>query len=314
MTWRWVWVSLLLWSLWGGAAQAGLADRLAQFPDWHKPDAPAAQGDLFYPDWFAGDWSVTTTLVDLAAPIPELATPGFEGNRQYLNQPIAFKVRFKDARSLYPPRRSWLLPTVSLANPSSEHQQSESPQPQQKIVSDRAFNGLSLAKAYLGDAVVSVKVDPTNPNRQITTLRSDRPSEATAQRQLVSTVAAREVETPDPDRFFTTELFLQEFRGSPQLYFNQVETTTDYHWMGDRRSDEQQGEQPGYQPEHQPEYKPEHQPEHQHESSPAITADQVTAIYLSPQDPDFFRAGDSPVALYRYRLEFLPLPNAESTP
>jgi hypothetical protein len=86
---------------------------------------------------------------------------------------------------------------------------------------------------------------------------------------------ARAIETPGSDDFLTTEVFLQEFRGSPQLYFNQVETTTAYH----RNS----------------------------KHDPAIIADQVTAIYLSPQDPDFFKAGDRPVALYRYRMEFSPI-------
>ncbi|MGJ3251150.1 MAG: DUF6816 family protein [Elainellaceae cyanobacterium] len=34
----------------------------------------------------------------------------------------------------------------------------------------------------------------------------------------------------------------------------------------------------------------------------------MTAIYLSPQDPDYFKANGHPVALYRYRyrLEFSP--------
>ena len=36
-------------------------------------------------------------------------------------------------------------------------------------------------------------------------------------------------------------------------------------------------------------------------------ADQITAIYLSPQDPDYFKAKDKPVALYRYQLAFSPL-------
>jgi hypothetical protein len=43
-----------------------------------------------------------------------------------------------------------------------------------------------------------------------------------------------------------------------------------------------------------------------------ITADQITAIYLSPQDPDYFKtlvsdnplSGPRPVALYRYSMEF----------
>ncbi|MBD2461575.1 hypothetical protein H6G89_10990 [Oscillatoria sp. FACHB-1407] len=257
--WHWVWlISLALWLIGTSPSQAGeISDRLAQFPDWQtKPTVQAAEGDLIYPDWFAGEWLATTTLVDLVAPVPELTTPGFEGNRQYLNQPVPFRVRFVDGRSLYPPPDP-LLPIPSVL-----------PQPGQQIVSDRAFNGLSLAKAYLGEgAVVSVKVDPTNPNRQITLLQGNR--------QLVSTIAARAIETPDPDDFLTTEVFLQEFRGSPQIFFNQVETTTAYHRS--RGND------------------------------PAIVADQVTAIYLSPQDPDFFKAGDRPVALYRYRMEFSPI-------
>ncbi|MDX2214236.1 MAG: hypothetical protein SFY66_13180 [Oculatellaceae cyanobacterium bins.114] len=263
MQWGWLWlISLVLWLMWSSPTQAGeLADRLAQFPDWQtKPAVQAAKGDLAYPDWFAGEWLATTTLVDLVAPIPDLTTPGFEGNRQYLNQPVPFQARFVEARSLYP------------SNPSILSMPSVLPQARPPIVSDRAFNGLSLAKAYLGnESVVSVRVDPTNPNRQITRLKDNL--------QFISTIAARATEAPTPNDFLTTEVFLQEFRGAPQLYFNQVETTTAYHRnVG---------------------------------SDPAIAADQVTAIYLSPQDPNFFKAGDRPVALYRYRMEFSPLPQGK---
>jgi hypothetical protein len=243
---RSVWVGLhclLLWLSATNVAQASFfADRFAQFPDWHKPAVPAAKGDLVYPDWFAGDWTVTTTLVDLVAPLaPEVTTPGFESNRAYLSQPVVFQVRFVPASTV----RRGGSPTA--------------------IVSDRAYNGQNLAKAYLGDrAVFAVKVDPNNPNRQITLLRGDR--------QLVSTVTARAIEAPDADQFLTTEVFQQEFRGAPQLYFNQVETTTAYR--------------------------------HDAGASLPIAAVQVTAIYLSPQDRDYFKAGDRPVALYRYRLEF----------
>jgi hypothetical protein len=117
---------------------------------------------LVYPDWFAGTWTMTSTLVDAIAPLaPDLVTPWFADNQTFLHKPIDAVVRFVPAR---------VVGGKFLAKPL---------QVLQKIVGDRAFNGLSLAKAYLGNGVVqSVKVDPKNPNRQITkiTLGCDRPS------------------------------------------------------------------------------------------------------------------------------------------
>jgi hypothetical protein len=239
---------------WTGRAIAAetLSDRLASYPNWqHKPTTQLAQGDLAYPDWMAGDWQLATTLIDMVAPLaPTITTPGFESNRDYLNQPMRFPVRFYSA-NLPQPRR--LVP---------QHNRTG-------VIADRAFNGQQIAKAYLGDNLVqAVKVDPANPNRQITILKGNR--------QLESTISDRATEQPNATQFITTELFQQVFRGTEQPYLNQVETTTSYV----------------YQPE-QPE-----QP---------IVADQVTAIYLSPNDPQYFQAGENPVALYRYKLEFSPL-------
>ncbi|AKG24716.1 hypothetical protein IJ00_17890 [Calothrix sp. 336/3] len=233
-------------------AQAGeLAEKLANFPNWEKIKVvKPAVGDLQYPEWMAGDWQVSSTLVDLAAPLaPDIMTPGFAGNRQYLNQPIDFRVRFVETQPEIPELK--MLPrTVS----------------QEKvIVSDRAFNGLNLARAYLGDrAVIAVKVDPQTPNRQITLLRGEK--------QLVSIVSSRATETTADDTFITAEVFQQLFKGGNTPYFNSVESTTAYHKL----STEQ----------------------------PRIVADQVTAVYLSPQDSNYFQAGNKPVALYRYQLEF----------
>lgn len=243
---------------WGLPGLAGpLTDRIQGFPEWpQKLPGQSVQGDLVYPHWFEGTWSVTTTLVDLVAPFaPDLVTPGFVSNQAYLNRPITFQARFipsltSTAMSLLPH-----LPRTMVSQPD--------------IVADRAFNGLNLANASLGtepaqpSPILAVKVDPHNPNRQITLLRNDR--------QLVSTVIARATETPEANQFVTTEVFRQEFRGIPQPYVNDVETTTAYrYWPG---------------------------------QLPELQADQVTAIYLSPQDPDYFRANDRPVALYRYQLE-----------
>lgn len=248
----WSFCIIFLFLLFSREAVAGeLALRLANFPEWQKlTSVQVAQGDLIYPDWMAGSWQVKSTLIDLVAPLaPNIVTPGFEGNRQYLNQPQEFQVRFVKQSPV-----SGLKIISRTANKLPV------------VVADRAYNSLNLSRAYLGDRVLSVKVDPDSPNRQITFLRGDR--------QLVSIVTARATETTPDNQFITTEVFQQLFKGSPRPYFNSVESTTAYRKLST--------------------------------SSPTITADQVTAVYLSPQDPDYFQAGSRPVALYRYRLEFFP--------
>ncbi|MEH2285331.1 MAG: DUF6816 family protein [Nostoc sp.] len=257
----WSFCLLVFFLLWGGEAFAGeLSERLANFPQWEKlTSVQPASGDLVYPEWMAGYWKVTSTLVDLAAPLtPEIVTPGFEGNRRQLNQPVNFVVRFvKEQPSIAGLK---IFPQIGYKSPI--------------LVADRAFNSLNLARAYLGDeAVLLVKVDPDSPNRQITFLRSSR--------QLVSIVTARATETTSDGKFITTEMFQQLFKGGSRPYLNSVESTTAYHKLPT--------------------------------SNPVIEADQVTAVYLSPQDPDYFKAGSRPVALYRYRLEFFP-PELSTTP
>jgi hypothetical protein len=86
--------------------------------------------------------------------------------------------------------------------------------------------------------------------------------------ELRSTVSGYLSELIGVDSFATTEIDQQFFQGKT-TYLNTVETTTGYHLID------------------------------QHH----IAAEQVTAIYLSPQDPDYFRALQRPVALYRYILE-----------
>ncbi len=136
-----------------------------------------------------------------------------------------------------------------------------------KIVADRAFNGLNIATAYLGkDKVASVKVDPQNPTRQITQLTQDR--------QLVSFVTGFDRELPSPNNFIATEVSQQVFQTNATIYLNIVETTTSYQFLST--------------------------------PTPKIAATQISAIYLSPQDPDYFKARDLPVALYKYKLDLVP--------
>jgi hypothetical protein len=260
---------VLVLLFWGGEAEAGqLADRLAQFPHWEsKPPVTVAEGDLVYPDWMEGTWDVTSTLVDLVAPLaPEVVTPGFESNRRYLNQPVSFRVRFQSVS--YPPKRDGHTTPTMISDQFLPLKTQNSKLKTFGVVADRVFNGLNIAKAYLGDArVQSVKVDPDSPNRQITSLQTGR--------QLISIVTGRASETPTRNQFIGTEVSNQVFRGTPQPYFNQVETTTAYQVV--------------------------------HSPNLAIEADQITAVYLSPQDANYFKALEQPVALYRYRLELLPL-------
>jgi hypothetical protein len=239
---------------WNDHAIAGeLSQRLANFPHWEKlTSVQPAKGDLVYPEWMAGTWQVKSTLVDLAAPLaPDIVTPGFEGNRQKLNKSVSFLVRFIQSKITNSGLK--ILPKIN--------------NNYQNVVADRAFNSLNLARAYLGDeTVLSVKVDPDSPNRQITFLRPER--------QLISIVTARATETNSDKKFITSEVFQQIFKGGSRPYLNSVESTTAYHQLST--------------------------------TNPTIEADQVTAVYLSPQDPDYFQAASQPVALYRYRLEFYP--------
>lgn len=251
----WSFCLIVFFLIGSGDAQAGeLSTRLANFPQWEKLNSvKPAVGDLVYPDWMAGYWQVTSTLVDLVAPLaPKIVTPGFEANRRQLNQPVSFLVRFIRVQ-----------PYVSDLKILPQKNKELS-----ILVADRAFNSLNLARAYLGDkAVLSVKVDPKSPNRQITLLRGER--------QLISIVTARATKTTPDAKFITTEVFQQLFKGGATPYFNSVESTTAYRKLPT--------------------------------SQPAIAADQVTTVYLSPQDPDYFTADSKPVALYRYHLEFFAL-------
>lgn len=226
-------------------AAASLTERIEQFPQWtSKPSLKPAKRDLEYPEWMAGTWNVESTLVEQFAPLaPDIVTPGFKDNQNYLDRAIAFQVRF--GKYATPP--SGFLDAFKSYSPA--------------VVADRAFNGKKIAQAYLGDDnVYRVKVDPDNPNQQITFLKGDR--------KLISKITARGKEIPTDNRFIATEVTQQLFRSPERLYLNEVETTSSYELLD---------------------------PEH-------ISAEQITAIYLSPQDPDYFTAGDRPVALYHYHL------------
>ena len=242
-------VCLILFGFNAAALAGSLSERLEEFPQWtSKPSVKLAKGDLEYPEWMAGTWNVASTLTEQIAPLaPDIVTPGFEDNQDYIDKAIAFPVRF--GTEYYTPTKS-LLSAFKSSKPA--------------VVADRAFNGTKITSAYLGDEnVYKVKVDPDNPNQQITFLKGER--------KLISKITGRDSEIPDNNHFIATEVTQQLFRSPERLYLNEVETTSNYTKID---------------------------PEH-------ISAEQITAIYLSPQDPDYFTAGDRPVALYHYHLDLL---------
>jgi hypothetical protein len=227
-----------------------LRKRIASYPHWQsRPALKATREELSYPKWMAGTWQVESTLIEQIAPLaPDIVTPGFEQNRRYLNKPLRFRVRFLPA------------PAVSLISPAIKINRSS------QIIADRAFNGLEIGKAYLGEqGILSVTNDPRDPNQYRTRLPN--------QESLITQIIGRDQSSPDRDRYLTSELTQQFFQGEQRIYLNLVETTTDYRLKG----------------------------------SSNIAANQLTAIYLSSKDPQYFMAPGKPVALYRYRLQLSPL-------
>jgi hypothetical protein len=127
-----------------GAVASVLSDRIDRYPNWDRPvQIVQHEGELTYPEWFRGRWMATSTLLEQIAPLaPEVVTPGFESNRQYINKPIKFAVQFIPTN----PQNA-----ISFSPLNLPRLQSSLPTP--KIVADRAFNGLNIATAYLGAAI-----------------------------------------------------------------------------------------------------------------------------------------------------------------
>ncbi len=249
-------VNIFIFPLIPFPATAGiLQDRINQYPHWESQILFLnREEDLYFPEWFEGEWEVTSILREQIAPLaPRLVTPGFESNKKYLDKEIKFNVRYI---------RDEISPKFSLLFPETFHSK-------EVIVADRAFNGMAITKAYLGEEnVQSVTVNPKNPNEQTTIFAENN--------KLISTVISRQQETVSPTRFITCEITRQFFsspegvyKNAPIVYVNLVETLTDYNLV-----------EPNL-----------------------IRAKQWTAVYLSWEDPDYFLALNRPVALYFYTLE-----------
>ncbi len=135
-------------------------------------------------------------------------------------------------------------------------------------MSDDATNQVLADRAFNGQQIAAAYLG-NKAVESIAVIKTPQVKQITklangTQLTVVMTGYQKEV---SPRRLMTTELNQQIFQGKT-IYLNTVETTTSYQLLADGH----------------------------------ITAQQVTAIYLSPQDPDYFRALQQPVALYRYAL------------
>jgi hypothetical protein len=92
--------------------------------------------------------------------------------------------------------------------------------PSGAVVGDRAFNATAIGRALLGAALLQVRNDPANPNRQIALLAGDQ--------QLESTVVGRRSESPNPTGFWSDELALQVLHSPGDPRVSRVETLSHY--------------------------------------------------------------------------------------
>ena len=95
--------------------------------------------------------------------------------------------------------------------------------------------------------------------------------------QLISTVVGRKQQTVSPTEFITSEITRQFFRRPTSVYLNFVENITKYNLINPN----------------------------------LIKGEQISGIYLSAQDPDYFLAINKPVALYKYDLTLTKISNNE---
>jgi hypothetical protein len=100
------------------------------------------------------------------------------------------------------------------------------PGPPGRVVGDRAANAAAVGRALLGDALLEVRDDPANPNRQLAELRGGQ--------RLESTVVGRRSEPAGEGRaFLSDELSLQVLHGSGDPRVSRIETLSRYELQGE---------------------------------------------------------------------------------
>ncbi len=114
----------------------------------------------------------------------------------------------------------WMAGRWQVSSDDLDYEVRFSTDPGGAVVGDRAFNATAIGRALLGAALLQVRNDPANPNRQIALLAGDQ--------QLESTVVGRRSESPNPTGFWSDELALQVLHGPGDPRVSRVETLSHY--------------------------------------------------------------------------------------
>ena len=115
---------------------------------------------------------------------------------------------------------TWMAGQWQVHSDDLSYQVRFAPNSKGAVVGDRAYNATAIGRALLGEALLQVANDPTNPNRQIAVLAGDQ--------RLESTVVGRHSAQPDPTHFWADELALQVLHGPGDPRVSRVETLSRY--------------------------------------------------------------------------------------
>jgi len=128
--------------------QTSLAKSRILATDGLSPLAPTIAQELIYPSYFEGTWLVTSTLKSKTFPFGMNFVPATSFLLEKINNPISFEARYVPSpyNSQYTPRTK------------EERLNSNS-----KIIADRAFNAVSISRAY--QQLTPVQEIVWDPNR-----------------------------------------------------------------------------------------------------------------------------------------------------
>jgi len=158
-----------------GGAREAIADLASGIPGY-------GPSDVFYPEWFLGDWEATSELSEVETPQgDELAGDAVLRARKTVGMVERYNQRYIEYRG--------------------------------RIIADRGYNVRALVRGSGPRLVESVEWDPTNPNVLSMVLKRDGASVRTDLRVTRRTVAAPE----GRDDLFNVSEFYQEVVGGGDL-------------------------------------------------------------------------------------------------